>query len=122
VRLGLQQAIHWPAAATESKAVLKRILARQLPREWIYRAKSGFTPPIARDLRAAGPQRALHEVVLAAGNPLRPYLKMRAVGRMVSRTVGGRPLPHATYNFIWTLLATSLWLDQLGRRPMSARR
>ncbi|MCK4412898.1 MAG: hypothetical protein KAY32_05085 [Candidatus Eisenbacteria sp.] len=120
VRLGLQEAIRWPGA-DESKAVLKRLLARHLPAEWIYRPKRGFTPPIARGLRAPGPQAALHEVVLAASNPLRPFLKMRTISRMVAGTAAGRPLPHTTYNFIWTLLATSLWLDQFGRQPPVAR-
>ncbi len=121
VRIGFQQAIHWPQQR-ESKAVLKRLLVRQVPPEMVYRPKSGFTPPITEELRSAPLAAALREHVLGAENPLRGYLNMKVVGKMVRHAAQGRPLPHTTYNFLWTVLFTALWTRQMNGFEMRGKR
>jgi hypothetical protein len=51
------------------------------------------------------------EAVLVPGAPLSSCLRRRTIRRMVDAVRGGRPLPHRTYNFLWTILFTSGWLQ-----------
>ena len=114
VRLGFEQAIDWPEQR-ESKAVLKRLLAEAVPREMVYRPKSGPKPPITAQLASPVIAEMLRAHVLGDANPLRPYLEMKVVREMVDRATRGVLLPFTTYNFLWTVFFTALWFDQLER-------
>jgi asparagine synthetase B (glutamine-hydrolysing) len=116
VRLGFQEAVHWQNRG-ESKAAMKRLLAKHVPSHMVYRPKSGPSPPITEQLQHPATVTAFRDRVLADGNPLRGCLDLRVVRRMTDATRTGQPLPHMTYNFLWTLLFTSLWLDQVGLDP-----
>lgn len=92
------------------KGLLKELLARSLPPEMVYRKKSGFDPPFARTFASRSVQGYLHDVVLAAGNPLRGFFESEKVREIVTRIGRGAPLDAGTYEFLWTLCATSGWL------------
>ncbi len=108
VRLGLEQSQRLPAS--ESKAALKALLARQVPAGMVYRPKSGFAPPIASALRAAPLAAALQEHVIEGAGPLRPFLSRAVITRLARLAQAGRPLSHTSYNLLWTVLLTSVWL------------
>lgn len=110
-RLGFREAARGPAP-TESKAELKRLLARQVPSEMVYRPKSSPEPPITEQLQRGSTAAAFHDIVLAPTNVLRPFLNVRTVTEMVRLCGRQHRFPHLTINFLWTLLFASLWLDQ----------
>jgi asparagine synthetase B (glutamine-hydrolysing) len=114
VRLALQEIAHWPQS--ESKEILKRLLATHVPPEMVYRPKSGPAPPITDQFRHPSTAEAFHEVVLSPRNPLLGFVDGGFLRKIVDRSLRGRPLAHFTHNFLWTLLFTSLWIHQVGRR------
>ncbi|MFN8547710.1 MAG: asparagine synthase C-terminal domain-containing protein [Candidatus Eisenbacteria bacterium] len=119
MRLGFEQGVHWPEQR-ESKAVLKRLLARSVPREMVYRPKSGPKPPITAQLASPAIAEMLREAVLGVKNPLRPYLKLDVVRELVECAARGTPLPNPSYNLLWTLFVTALWFDQIERESKRA--
>ncbi|MBM3316927.1 MAG: asparagine synthase [Candidatus Eisenbacteria bacterium] len=92
----------------ESKAVLKRLLARAVPPEMVYRPKSGFMPPIHEAFRAGPVREALAEAI-APGSPLAPWLRRRPM-EVLLRAAGRRRLAHRTYNFLWMVLCAAHWI------------
>ena len=107
-------ALSWDAKCTagEKKALLKRLLARHIPPEWVYRPKSGFTRPAHAVFAEPTMQDYLHDVVLSPGNPLLDYCRRDTVRQLVERS-RHRALGVGAYNFLWALTFTSGWL----RRP-----
>jgi asparagine synthetase B (glutamine-hydrolysing) len=114
VRLALQEIAHWPQS--ESKEILKRLLAAHVPPEMVYRPKSGPAPPITDQFRHPSTVEAFHEAVLSPRNPLLDFVDGGFLRKIVDRAGRGRPLAHFTHNFLWTLLFTSLWIHQVGAR------
>lgn len=99
----------------EAKALLKQLLARTLPKEWVYRPKSGFIPPFAAMLRASCMQEFIAGVVLSADNELLSFGHERVIRRMFAATRRRQPLSHAAYGFLWNLMFASGWLYQVKR-------
>ena len=104
-------ALSWDAKCTagEKKALLKRLLARHIPPEWVYRPKSGFTRPAHAVFAEPTMQDYLHDVVLSPGNPLLDYCRRDTVRQLVERS-RHRALGVGAYNFLWALTFTSGWL------------
>jgi asparagine synthetase B (glutamine-hydrolysing) len=94
------------------KGILKRMLARDVPDEWVYRRKSGFTRSAsARAIFASRPvQDFLHDVVLAANNPLREFCRIDVVRRLVDRARRRDSLSIGAQSFLWTFAFASAWL------------
>ena len=93
-----------------SKSPLKSLIPRDVPPEWIYRAKSGFTPPY-RAMFASGPlQEYLRGVALDLDNPLLDFCEVGVVRNMVERASRAEPLSPGVNDFLWTLAFASGWL------------
>ncbi|MFH1143306.1 MAG: asparagine synthase C-terminal domain-containing protein [Candidatus Eisenbacteria bacterium] len=120
VELGLRLSLS-PRPGAPSKDVLKRLLVRQVSPDLIYRSKSGFNPPIGSIFAAPAVGRILEEQLIEGATALRPYLEMPVVASMASRARRGTPLPHASYNFLWTALCVSLWLSQFDALEARAK-
>jgi asparagine synthase (glutamine-hydrolysing) len=104
----------------EAKAILKRLLAEAVPREWVYRPKSGFTPPYREIFTGPAMQACLHDVVLDPSNPLLAFCRPGTVHELVDGTRSQRGLSSGAYEFLWALTFASNWLRQQpngGRRP-----
>jgi asparagine synthase (glutamine-hydrolysing) len=101
-----------------AKVILKRLLATDVPHEWVYRPKRGFTPPYREMFASAPLQEFLHEVVLADDRLLASCDPDR-VRHMVRQTRGPRPLSSGAYEFLWALTFTAGWLAQ---QPTGERR
>ncbi len=104
----------------EDKVLLKRLLARDIPPEWVYRSKIGFTRPPHATFAQAAVQEFLHEVVLSPHNVLLDYCKLEMVRQLVERS-HQRSLGDGVYNFLCTLMITSAWLRQLPTGAERAR-
>jgi len=98
-----------------SKGELKELLAAHVPRELVYRAKSGFSPPIGR-LLATPPLADQLLRLERETHPLSDWLVPGAIQRMAAAVRARRPLPHRTYNFLWTILFVTLWLEDWRTR------
>jgi asparagine synthetase B (glutamine-hydrolysing) len=96
----------------EPKALLKSLLARELPAALVYRAKRGFTPPYRRIFSSPAMQRVLHERVLDSGNRLLDFCRADVVRRMLDDASRGH-LSTAACNFLWALAFASIWLTQV---------
>ena len=113
-------ALSWEAKCTagQDKALLKRLLARDIPPEWVYRSKIGFTRPPRATFAQAAVQEFLHEVVLSPHNVLLDYCEPETVRQLVERS-RHHVLGDGVYSFLWVLMFASGWLRQL---PSGAER
>ena len=102
----------------EDKAVLKQLLARDLPPEWVYRSKIGFTRPPLDTFAQASVQEFLHEVVLSPHNVLLDYCQPETLRHLVERSQH-HALGGGAYSFLSALMLTSGWLRQV---PSGAER
>ena len=106
----------------EDKVLLKRLLARDIPPEWVYRSKIGFTRPPHATFAQASVQEFLHEVVLSPHNVLLDYCRPEMVRQLVERS-RRHSLGDGVYNFLCTLMVTSAWLRQIPsgvEQPLAA--
>lgn len=101
------------SANGEEKALLKTLLARELPKPLVYRKKSGFTPPYRTTLGTAPMQAFLHDVVLSRDNAILEWCDVGTVRDLVQRAGSGADLSAGAVDFLWTLAFTSGWLRQL---------
>lgn len=113
VDLALVHARHWHGDG-ETKGVLKRMLARCVPRELVYRAKTGFTAPETEQF--AHPTMLEHLRTAAEPSaPLAPFLRNRVLLRILDAVRSRRQLPVQTYNYLWSVAFASTWLAQVAR-------
>ena len=96
----------------EIKGLLKKMLARRVPRGLVYRRKSGFTPPFKEMLTLPSMQEFLRNVVMSRENPLIDFCRTDTVEKIIERSAHGKPLSSGVYNFLWVLIFTSGWLRQ----------
>jgi len=109
------------SARGQEKALLKTVLARDLPASLVYRAKSGFTPPYRTTLGSAPLQAFLHDVVLAADNPLLEWCDAGVIRELVTRAASRSELSVGAVDFLWALTFASGWVRQLpSRQPRHA--
>ena len=118
--LAVSSSLAWDekCAYGEEKAILKRLLARDVPRQWVYRLKRGFEPPHQPMVASPAMQEFLRDVVLSRQNPLINFCETDKVLGMIERARKGQELCPGAYDFIWTLTFTSAWLSQLPEQRM----
>jgi asparagine synthase (glutamine-hydrolysing) len=118
----LSTALPWATkcAGAQAKGILKRLLAREVPPELVYRRKIGFTR--SASARAVFASRALQDylrdVVLSPDNPVRNFWRPDVVRGFVDRA-RDRALSGEAYIFLWTIAFLSAWLRQ--RQGVPAR-
>jgi len=106
----------------ETKGLLKALLGHTVPRNWVYRRKSGFAPPHRELLGSNVLQEFLREVVLSRENPLLDFCHVDTVKQIIERARKYKKLSPGACDFLWTLTFASGWLAQLPhRRSQSAR-
>ncbi len=107
----------WAAPDRRSgpKPILKRLLARSVPADLVYRRKSAFTPPYGEMFGHPATQELLRDVILAPDNPLVELCAPDALDRLLERTHRGHSLSVGAYYFLWSLTFSSAWLKQVRR-------
>jgi asparagine synthetase B (glutamine-hydrolysing) len=118
--VSLSSTLSWETkcAGGQAKGILKHMLAREVPAEWVYRRKTGFTRGAsARAMFASAPlQQFMHDVVLSPGNPLADYCRIDVVRRLVERA-RRHSLSVGAHIFLWTLAFASAWIRQQPAGP-----
>jgi asparagine synthase (glutamine-hydrolysing) len=111
VRLALERAIYWPGAE-QRKLPLKNLLVQQVPREMVFRPKSGFRPPIKQLIESQAFLKAFDQTVESASS-ISPILDRDCIRSLHRCLEQGENLPLRTYYFIWAATFVGLWLDQI---------
>ena len=99
-------------APGRSKAVLRRLLAQQLPVELIERPKSGFIPPMRAILARPDVQAFVRAEVMRPDNPVLALCNQRIAEQMLARAGNDQPLAGGAYRFLWAVIFASCWLRQ----------
>ena len=108
-------------AGGQPKALLKQLLLQDLPAEWVYRPKSGFTPPYRTMFADTPLQDYLRTVVLSERNPVRDFCDVTSIRRMIDRARDGS-ICSGAYDFLWALAFLSGWLQQVPSAAHAAGR
>ena len=93
---------------TENKSLLKKVGARLVPREVLYRKKMGFGVPIANWLRGELKD-FLRDNLLSEKFANRGILKQSVVEKMINEHLSGEK---DNYNQLWTILMLELWFQR----------
>ena len=93
----------------QTKYLLKKVAARLVPKEVVYRRKMGFGVPIGRWLREEM-RPFLTETLLSDRSLNRGIIKPEVLRRYVEEHTGSK----RDYSYkLWTLLMLELWFRQL---------
>jgi asparagine synthase (glutamine-hydrolysing) len=96
----------------DTKVLLKRLLVRHVPREWVYRPKSGFSPPILPILADRSVQEFALGPALSSDNPLMSFLNEPIVRRILKDAGDHRLRDRHVGAFLWNFVFASAWLLQ----------
>ena len=110
VHLGIETGRIVPESSRETKVVLKRALARHVPKELVYRRKSAFTGNVEEILRASVVKEALRAVV-DNSSPLSGFIKTAFVQNVLDQ-LDHIIFPDQTNSFLWLLAFCNQWLKQ----------
>jgi len=95
-----------------SKKVLKHLLSRHFPDEFIHREKKGFSIPIRDWLSPGGALREeLQERLLKKNARISEYFEPEKIASMVKNHGNG----HDYAGMLWLLLFLEVWLEELER-------
>jgi asparagine synthase (glutamine-hydrolysing) len=93
---------------SENKSLLKKVGARLVPREVLYRKKMGFGVPIANWLRGELKD-FLRDNLLSEKFAKRGILKQSVAEKMINEHLSGEK---DNYNQLWTILMLELWFQR----------
>jgi asparagine synthetase B (glutamine-hydrolysing) len=110
VTFALQAATTWPPHLREGKAVLKELLTRSVPREMVYRPKSGFIIPAENTFGHRTFLNAFAEVIESSSGPFAGLLKRDVVRRIYTVMERREPLAWYTYEAMWCLVFGHHWI------------
>ena len=106
-RLALTRAAFWPES-NQTKAVMKTLLARQIPAEMVYRAKSGFVAPLQQLFRRDAIVAAFEESFGPRGIAGAAF-NQKICRQLLAAIRTGAALPSQTYSFIWAAISLDQW-------------
>jgi asparagine synthase (glutamine-hydrolysing) len=110
-----------------AKGPLKALVAETLPRELVYRPKSGFVAPLHQLFAAQPLQELFEKTVFAEANPLRRFFSEQVVRTLVHRSTRANGVGTGAYYFLWCLAFASQWSCHVetsrvsGTRPADER-
>jgi asparagine synthase (glutamine-hydrolysing) len=107
VEYGLRIPLKYKLTGLETKAVVKKLAERMLPREIVYRRKSGFGVPVPSWLRDKKGLGRYLELLSEPRFKQRGYFKPALVERLVAEHLAKRD-DHS--DILWELINLELWL------------
>jgi asparagine synthase (glutamine-hydrolysing) len=91
------------------KALLKRVLAKSFPQDFVYRKKQGFSIPRDRwFLPGNCGRKMLEESLRAPNSPLREWFRSEAIEEILA----SHTPTHDASSQLWLLLVLSIWVSQ----------
>jgi asparagine synthetase B (glutamine-hydrolysing) len=104
---------NWQGSDQEAKWLLKAALARHIPSEMVYRAKSGFVAPMSEKFKSDSFLVAFDKL-LAGRSQLSPFLEKKFLQNIRGRLAEKNVLPPQTANLVWAIVFVSEWLEQVS--------
>ena len=104
--MALCSSSHWQME--EPKAPLKQSLSRSIPRNMVYRPKSGFVDPKGEVFFSA----EFIEYLRSAAGPTSPIahmLERKPLLKACDLLAQKKELPPQTLNFLWAVVFTDRW-------------
>jgi asparagine synthase (glutamine-hydrolysing) len=110
-----QGKLSWECKKQEriNKWPLKKMLERYMPREFIYRKKSGFTPPLRRWLFDEEVAKYCKDIIFNENAFIQNIIPKNKLKRMINRVFEYQKITNYDYyelNFVWAIVFTELWL------------
>jgi asparagine synthetase B (glutamine-hydrolysing) len=107
-----QGSIPWQAKINNGvvKWPLKRLLEEYMPKDFIYRPKSGFVPPFGRWLTSKDFNNMVRDILLSSETHIGRIVPSRIIGEFLNEALLGKRLRHTILNFLWGALFTEMWI------------
>jgi len=104
--------IPWQAKINKDivKWPLKRLLEEFMPKEFIYRKKSGFVPPFKQWLTSANFNNLVRDTLLSSDSNITRIVPPTIIEDLLRDALDGKNLRHAILNFLWGGLFTEMWI------------
>jgi asparagine synthase (glutamine-hydrolysing) len=111
--LALQGAVPWSAKIHEGvvKWPLKRLLEEFMPKEFIYRPKSGFVPPFVQWLTNRQFNQMVRDNLLASSGVVQRIVEPHLLDELLTDALEGKLLRFPVLNFLWGALFTEMWIQ-----------
>ena len=109
-----QGTIPWEAKIHNGivKWPLKRLLEEFMPREFIYRSKSGFVPPFVQWLTSEEFNQTVRDILLASDGTIRRIVTPQIITELLDDALQGKSLRFSVLNFLWGALFTEMWIQK----------
>ena len=91
---------------------LKRLLEEFMPREFIYRSKSGFVPPFVQWLTSEEFNQIVRDILLASDGTIRRIVPPQIITELLDDALQGKSLRFSVLNFLWGALFTEMWIQK----------
>jgi len=95
--------IKWP---------LKKLLEEFMPKEFIYRNKSGFVPPFAKWLTNRDFNKKVRDILLVQNGFVTEIVPVRILDELLSDALNGKKLRFPILNFLWAALFAEMWIQE----------
>jgi asparagine synthase (glutamine-hydrolysing) len=96
-----QGIVKWP---------LKRLLEEYMPKDFIYRKKSGFVPPLVQWLTAKQFNNMVRDTLLAESSNIKRLISPIILNNLLNDALEGENLRHSILNFLWGAFFTEKWI------------
>ncbi len=112
--LTVQGTVPWTAKIHEGvvKWPLKRLLEEFMPKECIYRQKSGFVPPFEQWLTVNAFNQTVRDVLFSSNGIIQQIVPPRILGELLDDALNGHRLRFPVLNFLWSALFTEMWIQK----------
>ena len=96
---------------------LKKLLEEFMPKDFIYRKKSGFVPPFAKWLTRKDFNDRIRDILFDPKGFVTDLVPRRILEELLQDALNGRKLRHSILNFLWGAAYTEMWVHKhKGRR------
>lgn len=99
-----------------AKWPLKRMLEEYMPRDFIYRRKVGFSPPLAKWIAMPAVNAYLRELLLDSNSCISEIFPLRTIRQILRRGTRLMNQPAVVLNMLWGAAFVELWLRRHWHR------
>jgi asparagine synthase (glutamine-hydrolysing) len=93
-----------------SKYPLKKLLQERMPKDFVYREKKGFSPPITKWLQNPEILSFAQDQILSKKEQLEDIVSTDKLKQLFDTLRHGKPPSNSMGNFLWSILFTEIWL------------
>ena len=83
-----------------------------MPKDFIYRPKSGFVPPFVQWLTDGEFNQIIRDLLLASTGTIQRIVPPRILEELLDDALQGKSLRFPVLNFLWGALFTEMWIQK----------